>query len=47
MRSVIEAETETKTPWKTLIATPGNRRRMMIIVALGLFSQWSGNGLVS
>ncbi|KAJ8494485.1 hypothetical protein ONZ45_g3408 [Pleurotus djamor] len=33
--------------WKTLFATPGNRKRMRIIVALAFFSQWSGNGLVS
>ncbi|KAF9497933.1 hexose transporter [Pleurotus eryngii] len=33
--------------WKALMATPGNRRRMRIIVALAFFSQWSGNGLVS
>ncbi|KAK7676718.1 hypothetical protein QCA50_020294 [Cerrena zonata] len=33
--------------WKALIATPGNRRRMIIIVAIAFFSQWSGNGLVS
>ncbi|OCH89637.1 general substrate transporter [Obba rivulosa] len=33
--------------WKALIATPGNRKRMIIIVALAWFSQWSGNGLVS
>jgi MFS family permease len=31
----------------SLIATPGNRKRMRIIVALAFFSQWSGNGLVS
>ncbi|THH32814.1 hypothetical protein EUX98_g1392 [Antrodiella citrinella] len=33
--------------WKSLIATPGNRRRIIIIVAIAFFSQWSGNGLVS
>ncbi|KAJ3491276.1 hypothetical protein NLJ89_g11353 [Agrocybe chaxingu] len=33
--------------WKTLFATPGNRKRMNIIIALAFFSQWSGNGLVS
>ncbi|KIJ54573.1 hypothetical protein M422DRAFT_240639 [Sphaerobolus stellatus SS14] len=33
--------------WKDLISTPGNRRRMMVIVALAFFSQWSGNGLVA
>ena len=33
--------------WMTLIKTPGNRKRLTIIVALAWFSQWSGNGLVS
>ncbi|KAF8953989.1 general substrate transporter [Flammula alnicola] len=33
--------------WLSLIKTPGNRRRMRIIVAMAFFSQWSGNGLVS
>lgn len=32
--------------WSALLATPGNRRRMRIIIALAFFSQWSGNGLV-
>ncbi|KAF6745384.1 hexose transporter [Ephemerocybe angulata] len=36
-----------KVGWKTLVATPGNRRRMRIIIAIAFFSQWSGNGLVS
>lgn len=47
MRAIIEAELASKTGWKTLFATPGNRKRMAIIMFLGLFSQWSGNGLVS
>ncbi|CCL99598.1 uncharacterized protein FIBRA_01616 [Fibroporia radiculosa] len=33
--------------WKSLVTTKGNRRRMIIIVAIAWFSQWSGNGLVS
>ncbi|KAI5887242.1 general substrate transporter [Schizophyllum commune H4-8] len=33
--------------WKALATTPGNRKRMRIIIALAFFSQWSGNGLVS
>jgi hypothetical protein len=32
--------------WIALFKTPGNRRRMRIIIALAFFSQWSGNGLV-
>ncbi|KAK0650115.1 Lactose permease [Lasiodiplodia hormozganensis] len=33
--------------WFELIRTKGNRRRVIILATLGLFSQWSGNGLVS
>ena len=29
------------------IKTKGNRMRLIIIISLGLFSQWSGNALVS
>jgi MFS family permease len=33
--------------WKSFISTPGNRKRLRIIIAIAFFSQWSGNGLVS
>lgn len=33
--------------WVELIQTPGNRKRTLIAACVGLFSQWSGNGLVS
>jgi MFS family permease len=33
--------------WTELFKTPGNRHRVIILIALGFFSQWSGNGLVS
>jgi MFS family permease len=33
--------------YKSLFSTPGNRKRMRIIIAIAFFSQWSGNGLVS
>ena len=33
--------------WVELFQTPGNRHRLIILVSLGFFSQWSGNGLVS
>lgn len=33
--------------WLELIKTKGNRHRLIILLSLGLFSQWSGNGLVS
>ncbi|KAG1739296.1 hypothetical protein EDB19DRAFT_1908933 [Suillus lakei] len=31
--------------WLSLIKTPGNRKRMRIIIALAVFSEWSGNDL--
>ncbi|KAF7552854.1 hypothetical protein G7Z17_g4031 [Cylindrodendrum hubeiense] len=47
MRTIIEAEVDNETGWKALVTSPGNRKRLLIIVCLGIFSQWSGNGLVS
>ncbi|KAF2870055.1 putative transporter [Massariosphaeria phaeospora] len=42
----IEKEAE-QTGWLELFKTRGNRHRLLILVSAGLFSQWSGNGLVS
>ncbi|CAE6430070.1 unnamed protein product [Rhizoctonia solani] len=33
--------------WLDLFRTPGNRRRIRIIFGIAIFSQWSGNGLIS
>ena len=33
--------------WKSFVTSPGNRKRIRIIIAVAFFSQWSGNGLVS
>lgn len=43
----LDREVAATVGWTTLFATPGNRKRMRIIIALAFFSQWSGNGLVS
>ncbi|KAM0420804.1 hypothetical protein ACHAPT_011465 [Fusarium lateritium] len=32
---------------KLFFATPGNRKRLFLLVTLAVFGQWSGNGLVS
>ena len=46
IRSALEAERMQKqTGWMQLVRTPGNRRRMRVIVAIAFFSQWSGSGL--
>ncbi|KAJ8514113.1 hypothetical protein ONZ45_g8281 [Pleurotus djamor] len=42
-----ESSSSDWTGWLQLLATPANRRRMRLVVALAFFSQWSGNGLVS
>lgn len=36
-----------KRKWIELLQTPGNRKRVFICACVGMFSQWSGNGLVS
>ncbi|KAJ3913875.1 hypothetical protein F5877DRAFT_92996 [Lentinula edodes] len=43
----MEQEINKSTSYFSLFATPGNRKRMRIIIAIAIFSQWSGNGLVS
>lgn len=35
------------TTWKSMVSTKGNRYRIFLVVCMGLFSQWSGNGLIS
>ena len=42
----MEAEFEGNN-WSELWRTKGNRHRLIILLTAGLFSQWSGNGLVS
>jgi MFS family permease len=36
-----------QTNWSDFLKTKGNRKRIIIITAIGFFSQWSGNGLIS
>ncbi|EJD52273.1 hexose transporter [Auricularia subglabra TFB-10046 SS5] len=43
----LEKENKKSISFFTLFSTPGNLRRMRIIIAIGFFSQWSGNGLIS
>ncbi|KAJ7351396.1 general substrate transporter [Mycena albidolilacea] len=44
----LELELETrKTTWKDFVSTPGMRKRLLVTAFLGLFTQWSGNGLTS
>ncbi len=48
IRHTISLETEAaRTTWKELFSTRANLHRLLIASCVGLFSQWSGNGLVS
>jgi MFS family permease len=43
----LEAELAKNSKWISFFTTQGNRRRLLIILCVGFFSQWSGNGLIS
>lgn len=48
IRAQVRHEVEnSRRRWVELFQTPGNRKRTLIAACVGLFSQWSGNGLVS
>ncbi|KAK3400449.1 general substrate transporter [Sordaria brevicollis] len=49
MQAVIRLEYETvsKSSWMDLVRTSGMRKRLLISSMLGLFTQWSGNTLIS
>ncbi|TLS25516.1 hypothetical protein PpBr36_06871 [Pyricularia pennisetigena] len=47
IQHTIRLEKETASGWATLLATPGNRKRMLLVALVAFFSQCSGNGLVS
>ena len=43
----LEKEANRGSSFKSLFVGKGNQRRMLVIIAIAFFSQWSGNGLVS
>jgi len=48
IESTIKIEMESASQsWKDLIRTAGMRRRLLVSAFLGLFTQWSGNTLIS
>lgn len=48
IQETIQLETiEARTGWAEFLKTPGNRKRLMLIILTSFFSQCSGNGLVS
>ena len=48
IRETISMEAEaSKRSWAELFKIRANLRRVLIAACVGLFSQWSGNGLVS
>ncbi|KAJ7694414.1 hexose transporter [Mycena rosella] len=48
IEKTLELERETnQTSWRDFVSTPGMRKRLLVASGLGLFTQWSGNGLTS
>ncbi|KAK9452701.1 hexose transporter [Dipodascopsis uninucleata] len=48
IQEAIKFETESdRTSWSSMLATKGNRLRLFLVLCMGIFSQWSGNGLIS
>ena len=48
MQTTIRIELESaKKSWLDIFKTAGMRRRLLITTMLGLFTQWSGNTLIS
>lgn len=43
----MEKEASARSGWHELVRTPGNRKRCFLIIATAIFSQCSGNSLVS
>jgi MFS family permease len=43
----LEKEFSSRSGWLELVRTPGNRKRCFLIIVTAIFSQCSGNGLVS
>ncbi|KAJ9636856.1 hypothetical protein H2201_006476 [Coniosporium apollinis] len=43
----LEREAAAKNGWLEMVRTPGNRKRCILIILTAIFSQCSGNGLVS
>jgi MFS family permease len=43
----MDKQADRSSRWTDFYKTPGNRKRFGLITAIGFFSQWSGNGLVS
>jgi hypothetical protein len=48
IETTIHIELESaKLSWMDMIRTPSMRRRTFLAAAMGLFTQWSGNTLIS
>ena len=43
----LELEAKKQSSYVDFVKTKGNRYRLAVLISLGIFSQWSGNGLVS
>lgn len=47
VRAQSEGSLAMKGPWHTFTGSPANRRVLLLIILVGIYSQWSGNGIIS
>lgn len=45
--ALLDEKKQSAMQWSEMIRTPGNRRRLLILIFVGYATQWSGNGLTS
>lgn len=43
----MDKQADANTQWMDFLRTRGNRRRLMLVIALAVFGQWSGNGIIA
>jgi MFS family permease len=43
----LDKEVNRNTQWLDLVRTKGNRHRISLVLAIALFGQWSGNGIIA
>lgn len=43
----MDKQANSNSSWMDFVRTKGNRRRLMLVVALAVFGQWSGNGIIA
>lgn len=44
---ILSEQARQRTSWRTMVDSPGKRKRLLITISLGIYSQWCGSSVVS